>query len=250
MITSSMSYSEMIGHLISDLPKVHYWAKKFLPKVIKDFRKELRLPLWRIEVYKQPETGNEFLISYYAENVYQKEEPIVMIGLVFWDSDKRFILSYQKAEYKHSSKHEFVETPLLYVFTRHFIKRYNERFLKNDFLTANEIIGIFLCRNLLFTPVDINKDINKNIDNYNSNASKGFKVRDGFCFTMCHFEGFSPDENRVNDRIDTLCFVFTTFESFDELKNVQIDAIDVEDAKIWKKYFEITKKRHSVGNIL
>ena len=242
MITSSMSFSEMINHLISDLPKVHYWADKVLPKVIKEFRKELRLPLCKIEIYKMPETGNEFLISYYAEYAYQKEEPIIMIGAVFWDNDKRFILTDQKSKYKHSSEHEYVETPLLYVFTRHFIKRYNERFLKNDSLTANEIIGIFLCRNRLFTPVDINKDINKNIDNYDPNASKGFKVRDGFCFTMCHFEGFSPDDNRVNDRIDTICFVFTTFESFDELKSVQKDAIDVEDAKIWKKYFEITKK--------
>lgn len=235
-----MRYSEMISHLKTDFPKVQYWAKKLLPKVVKEFCKEYKSPLCKVVLYNMPESRNEFIISYYAENNYEKMRPTVMSGAIFWiDDKKRYVLTYQMSKYRHKPEHEYVDTPLLYVFTSHFIKRYNERFLKDASLSANDIIGRFLCRNKWFTPIEINEEINRNIENYDPNTSIGYKVRDGLCFTCYGFEGeLSDDKNTSNDRVDTICFVFTTFISAEELKSGQIEAIDLEDAKAWERYFK------------
>ena len=164
-----------------------------------------------------------------------------MSGAIFWIDRRRYVLTYQNSQYRDSPEHEFVDTPLLYVFTSHFIKRYNERFLKDGKLTANEIIGRFLCRNKLFTPIDINEEINRNINNYDPNASTGFKVRDGVCFTYSFFEGESSDDNnRLNHKVKTLCFVFATYLSKDELKSGQIEAIDIEEVKAWQRFMEVS----------
>ena len=37
MIVEAMSYLEAYNQIESDLPKVHIWADKYLPKVTKDF---------------------------------------------------------------------------------------------------------------------------------------------------------------------------------------------------------------------
>lgn len=229
IIVPSMPYKEMYDILKDDFPKVRYWAEKQMDKVKKELYIAQTFPVFKIINYKSPLSGNRYYIFYYVVNASQRNTPYVGHFAEFFIDNKRFIINAQKGGYKPPTRDEIIDMPQVYVYSHHFFKRYNERFLKDDSLTTNEIACHFLFRNRLYEPVRIDEKINRNIDNYDENYDRGFKVRDGFCFTVY-------DIDIEDDKADpsAFLFIFTTYKNVDGLKEEQINAILEESHKSWE----------------
>ena len=51
---------------MADNPKIQIRIDKIRPKAIKEFKKARTFPVWYIDKYKIPASGNEHIIFYYA----------------------------------------------------------------------------------------------------------------------------------------------------------------------------------------
>ena len=125
--------------------------------------------------------------------------------------------------------------PQVHVFTSHFLQRYNERYLHNDNLTANQVAGMYLLRNRDVITVSMNEEINKNFKEYGESNKHGVRVHDGFCFTKAALQ-YKPSEDgkRENDELYAMMYKYKTFVSERELTDGQKDAIDKEHLELLK----------------
>ena len=94
-------------------------------------------------------------------------------------------------------------------------------------------------RNLLYTPIEINENINRNIDNLDASYKRGFSVNDGICFTRMGITGDLHDIDEVEkDTVTALCFVFTTYYNPKDMSSEQLDAIGKEEEKAWDAFYK------------
>ena len=227
----------MYDHLAEDLKKVEYRKEYYLPKAIKEFRKAKVFPVWKWYEYKVPNTNNKYVIYYYSENANSIEKPQVGFFVdVFWDK-QRYLIRWGASPYRHTPRSSFILLRQLHVYTSHFLHRYNERFLKDESLSSNDIACRYLSRNEIATPIDINKEINAHIDDYGENAKWGYHVHDGFCFTRTCLEGEFHEDNREKDRVDAMVIVYTTFITEAEMSDRQVLAIEKEHRINWTDSF-------------
>lgn len=236
MITPSMTYKEMYDHLAKDLKKVEYRKEYYLPKAIKEFRKARKFPVWKWYEYKVPSTNNTYVIFFWADNPSFVEHPKSDYYVdVFFDR-QRFVVKWGASGYQHTPNSPMQLIRQIHAYTSHFLHRYNERFLRDNTLSSNDIACRYFSRNDIAMPIEINDDINKNIVEYGEGAKQGFRVRDGVCFTRTGLEGkFHRDEERDRDQVDAMAIVYTTFMSEYKMTDEQRSAIEKEH---WEKWYE------------
>lgn len=75
-----------------------------------------------------------------------------------FDNQRRNIITCSKVG--HISNNQFITAKQINAYTSHFFDRYNERFLKDNSLSRNEIISRYLSRNKYATAIEINETYN------------------------------------------------------------------------------------------
>ena len=126
--------------------------------------------------------------------------------------------------------------PQVHIYTSHFFKRYNERFLHNEKLSANEIAGIYFARNPKPTPLNMNENINTNYKQYGEFNEIGVRVNDGFCFTRTALDcekGVDPA-----DKVLAMGLIYTTFMNELAMTESQRDAINKEHIETLERCYE------------
>ena len=206
-----MNLHEVYANLMADKQKLDWKRDSLFPKALKEMQRRGELPAWVMYEYKLPSSNNQYIIYFYAERPYAR-----IIGdycCVLFDENKRYIV-----------KRIDTAIPEIHVLTSHFIQRYNERFLKQPELTANETAIRYLTRNTSMKPMAIDKRINKNIGEYGEYGDEGFLVADGFCFKR-------SGEESVKGEQPVRISLFTTFMPRDEMSESQRNAIFEECLK-------------------
>lgn len=232
-------YKDIYEFLESDKPKLDYQREKCLPQIRKEFMRDNIFPNYKYVSYS-PSSGNEYLIVYYAANLYQVDNPFVRYCALLWRDDDRkyrYVITWLKGEYRHTPKQCFKITPIIYAITDHFFEQYQNRFLKDNNLTSDEVVCRFLMRNPVYTPIEINEKVNRNIKKKASNYDRGFSVNDGMCFTR-YFMDVEDNDDDIdgNENIKALAFVFTTYYNPQDMPEEQKDAIEIEEDKSWELY--------------
>lgn len=250
MITYGMTYKQMYDHLCEDLGKLNYKMEYYLPKAIKEFRKTKRFPAWKWYEYETPQTRNKYVIFYYAENLNCIENPQsgFFVNVVF--DRQRFVVQWGATGYKHTPESPLKLLRQIHAYSSHFLHRYNERFLKDETLTSNDIACQYLSRNNDAMPIEITEEINRNVEQYGEGGKNGYRVRDGVCFAQTCIEGQQSDDgDRNKDRVDAMAIVYTTFMSEYKMTDSQRFAIDKEHWEKWTRaYLDFMKE--SKGNSL
>lgn len=250
MILPTMTYKEMYDHLAADKKKVDIKIDYLLPKAIKSFKKTMRFPAWELYDYTIPSTNNKYVIYFYAESRARIENPEIGSFTIVHNGKHRFIVKWGAGGYKHTPDGEMMAIRQIHAYTPHFLQRYNERFLKNESLTINEIAAIFLSRNKRFDPLQQNSEINRNYEKYGITGKYSFLVRDGICFSYLEVEGTeSADGDRHKDKIDALYICYTTFMNESKMTDSQRKAIHKEHRKQWLQFAEDFQKEAKDGVI-
>ena len=205
MIVSNMNLHEVYGNLMADKQKIEWKRDALFPKVAKEMQRQGTYPAWVMYEYMLPSSNNKYIIYFHTERPYAD-----IIGdymCVLFDDNKRYIV-----------KRVDTEIPEIHVLTSLFIQRYNERFLKQPELTADEVAVRYLTRNNSMIPMAVDGRINRRIDEYGEYGGEGFLVADGFCFKK-------SGEERVNGGEPVRIGLFTTFMPRSEMSDSQREAI-------------------------
>lgn len=246
MLTFSMTIKEMYDHLCKDKEKIEYRENYFRPKAIKEFRKARKFPAWVCYDYKVPKTGNRYVIFYYAANQTCIEKPTPGLFAVIYSDNVRFVVKWVAGGYKHTPNSKIELVRQLHVFESHFFQRYNQRVLKDETLTSNDIACLYFSRNPIekIMPIEINEEINRNIKKYGEGGDRGYKVKDGVCFTRMNMEGvFHGTEPHEDDIVDAMIILYKTFVSESMMHEGQIVAVEKEyKEKEERAYEEILKE--------
>lgn len=239
-----MKCKEMYDHLAADWKKVEYRKEYFKPKAIKELRKATKFPAWKWYEYETPQTRNKYVIFYYAENQNFIENPLTNSFVDIFFDKQRFVVKWGTSPYKHTPESPIKPLRILNVYSSHFLSRYNERFLKDDTLSSNDVACHYLSRNDISMPIEITEEINSNIDQYGEGGKEGFVVKDGLCFAQTGFEGLqSNDGNRNNDIIDAKIIIYTTFIPKSMMTEGQRSAVEKEHIEKWfQAYWEFMKE--------
>lgn len=225
MLVTSMSCKEMFYNLASDKEKVDIKKEYLRSRAIKELKKKSIFPAYVWYEYKIPTTQNKYFIFFYAANRWMVEKPEVESFCELFNDNKRFIIKWGVCPYKHCENREPMLLPLIHAYSSHFFQRYKERCLKDETLSTNDVIFRFLARNgKEFFPIKITNEINNNIEKYGIAGEIGCIVTDGFCFIQSNLEG-TPGENRIDDKIDAMMLIYTTFISKNEMGESQYEAI-------------------------
>ena len=248
MIVPSMSYKEMYDNLAKDKEKVDYRKNYYLPRAIKELKRMREFPACKWYDYTIPSTGNQYVLFYYAENPSCLNNPLCDSFFVYFVNKKRFAILWGAGMYKHRHEQKLMAIRDIRAFTSHFFQRYNERFLKNDTLSSNDVACRFFARNLDFMPISINEEINNNIAAYDDLAKQGFRIKDGFCFARTGVEE-NQDDAIGNANAEAIITVFTTYMPESEMSEVQRNAIDKEHWKNWIQSVKDFEKEAINGSV-
>lgn len=239
MILPSMTWKEMYDGLAADAQKVQIRTEKSYPKAVKAFRKSKTLPAWYIDEYKIPATNNQYIIFYYAGNANEIEKPRYSSFCFVFSGNQRYVFRGMQMGYRHTPKCETIMLPQIHAYTSHFFQRYNERFLHKDYLSPNEIAGMFFVRNPFPMPIMLNEEVNKNYKEYGERNNRGMRVSDGFCFAQTDIEGYkSEDGIPEHDIVDAMLILYTTFMNESDMSDTQRAAINKEHLEIWRRCME------------
>lgn len=234
MLTLSMTYKEMYESLAEDGQKINFFIQKQLPRTIKEFRREMRFPNCKYYEYTIPSTRNHYIVYFYVEMSNMVDNPVVGSFLYIFDGNKRYVIKGTASPYRHTENSELILLRQLHVFTYHFFQRYSERFLKKNNLTANEIVSIYLARNRVPVPIEVNDKINKKTAGFDG-GNIAFKIRDGLCFARRDMQGdFNTDGDYEKDKVYAARFTYTTFLSSFEMKNLQNEEVKKQNAEVWE----------------
>lgn len=247
MILLTMKFKEIYNQLANDKQKVDIKQEYLFPKAIKLLRKAKKFPACEYFDYKIPSTNNQYVIFYYAENSRCVENPEIGSFCSVFYNNKRYIIRGLLGGYRHTPSSKMIWLPQIHSYTSHFFKRYNERFIKDDKLSSNDVACRFFARNKDIMPIKINEEINKNIDKYGEYAKLGFRVRDGFCFTHNGIEGkFDADGIREKDEVDSMLILYMTYMPEFKMNSIQRCAIDEVHRNTWNKFIEDCHKDASI----
>ena len=250
MLIPTMTYKEMYNHLANDLKKVQIREDYLRRKAIKEFKAERKFPAWRWYEYTIPATNNKYIIFFYAESRFFIEKPIADSFCIMFNDKQRFIIQWIAGGYKQTEDSPISFIRQIHAYTSHFLERYNERFLKDKTLNANDIACRYLSRNKIGMPITMSEDINKNLEKYGENAQTGYRVKDGFCFARSAVEGTkSEDGDRNKDKVNAMLVLYTTFMNEAGLANTQLSAINEEHYNTWLRSIQDIQKEAKDGII-
>lgn len=226
MILLSMTVKEIHDQLVADNPKIQIRIDKIRPKAIKEFKKARTFPVWYIDKYKIPASGNEHIIFYYANSVAEIDRPHYQSFCVVFQDNQRYVIRGMRMGYQESPDSDMVMLPQIHSYSSHFFQRYNERFLHNEELSANEIAGLFFVRNPRPFPIKMNEEINKNSKKYGDFNGFGVSVNDGFCFVRA---GIQRDKEGEGEGVtERMLMIYTTFVNTLDMSNSQRKAVNEE----------------------
>lgn len=226
MILLSMTVKEIHDQLVADNPKIQIRIDKIRPKAIKEFKKARTFPVWYIDKYKIPASGNEHIIFYYANSVAEIERPHYQSFCVVFEDNKRFVIRGLSMLYKKTPDSDAVMLPQIHSYSSHFFQRYNERFLHNEEMSANEIAGLFFIRNPMPFPIKMNEGINRNSKDYGEFNGFGVRVNDGFCFVRTGIQSVDTDNGKKE--AEGMLMIYTTFVNTLDMSDSQREAINEE----------------------
>lgn len=241
----------MYDHLANDLKKVQIKEDYLRQKAIRDLKKERRFPAWKWYEYTIPSTNNKYIIFFYAESRFFIEKPVADSFCIMFNNNQRLIIQWVACLYRHTEDSPSLTTiRQIHAYTSHFLERYNERFLKDKTLNANDIACRYLSRNKIGMPITMSEDINKNLEKYGENAQTGYRVKDGFCFARSAIEGTkSEDGDRNKDKVNAMLVLYTTFMNEAGLANTQLSAINEEHYNTWLRSIQHIHKEAKDGII-
>ena len=210
----------------------------YRPKAIKEFKKAKTFPIWKTYDYFVQETNNKYVIVFYVDSPYNVNFPKELYFLDYYDGKEHYVVKWAASPYKHTPDSPMILVRVLYVYERHFLNRYNERFINNKALMANEVASRFLSRNDIIMPIYISEEINRNIGKYGKYGEWGYRVKDGMCFAKTIIEGVpSEDGDAKKDKVEAICVIFKTFVSEGIMSDNQNEAINKEYWDKWTKSF-------------
>ena len=242
MLLPSMTYKEMYDCLAADFDKVKLKKEYLLPRVVREFKKEMKFPAWKWYEYTIPATGNKYIIFFYVENRFSIEKPKVDHFCVVYDDNSRYVIKVGVRPYLPEGG-GLMALREIQVYTSHFFARYKERYLKDSSLGSNDVVCRFLSRNMQKTPIKMNEDINRRLDKYGEGAMYGYEVDDGFCFAMTDMQLIKSEEDgSEKDRPIAQYVVYKTFMNKSDLADVQLIAIDKSHDEIWRQSAPILQK--------
>jgi hypothetical protein len=152
--------------------------------------------------------------------------------------------------YKHTPDSSLVLVRQIDAYTGHFLQRYNERFLKDESLTPNEVACLYLSRNTIAMPLEQNEGINRNHKKYGKNGQYAFRVRDGICFSYSTADGTeSEDGDRSKDKVDAVYICYTTFMNESDMTDSQRGAIFNEHVEKWTQFVHNFQRQAEDGVI-
>lgn len=254
MLVPSMTYKEMYDNLAMDYEKIEIKINQLKSKAIKRFRKVHIFPSVEMFSYRIPSSNNLYNIFFYAGSRNCIDNPIVDFYCIFPVEKKKFYVRWIAGGYKHTPASDIVLVRQLHVYTHHFFDRFNERIIKDSKMDTESIACLYFGRNREMIPIKVNKEINRNYDKYGSGGRQAFRVKDGFCFTRSIVEGKMDEGDANNDRIDSLCFVYTTFMNESSMSRVQRHAINNEHlivlSRSMKNISRMTYRRPFLGIML
>lgn len=229
-----MNCREIYNALEKDLPKVKYRTQYMMPKVVKELKKESKFPAWRICKYTAPESGFKYNLCYYAEFPVNAQRPTNMhYSIMDTDGGEAIIRTVEGQYIKPDGN--VVDLKQIYLYTHHFLERYNDRFLKNPSLTYDEIACMFSCRNKIIIPTKMNEKINRNYAKHGRFNSHVYEVRDGVCFALTAFEDAKDENgNLIPNDEGTLLVIYTTFMKENDMSDEQLKAIEDEQKILFK----------------
>ncbi len=205
MIVSNMNLHEVYKNLMEEKGKLEWKRDTLFPKAIKEIRRKKVFPAWVTYDYKLPSSNNQYIIYFLVEQPFGRI--IADFLFVLYDDNTRYIIKWTNTK-----------VPEIHVFTSHFLKRYKERFLGDEELTANDVAVRYFARNNVMKPMMIDERINKRIKKYGEYAAEGFLVRDGFCFKL------SGEEKKEDGSVIRIS-LFTTFMPTTDMSDTQREAI-------------------------
>lgn len=254
MLVPSMTYKEMYDNLDMDYEKIKIKIDQLKSKAIKRLRKVHVFPAVEMFSYRIPSSNNLYNIFFYAGSRNCIDNPIVDFYCIFPVEKKKFYVRWIAGGYKHTPASDIVLVRQLHVYTHHFFDRFNERIIKDSKMDTESIACLYFGRNREMIPIKVNKEINRNYDKYGSGGRQAFRVKDGFCFTRSIVEGKMDEGDANNDRIDSLCFVYTTFMNESSMSRVQRHAINNEHlivlSRSMKNISRMTYRRPFLGIML
>lgn len=251
MLLPTMTYKEMYDNLSKDLKKVKIREDYFLPKAIKEFKKERRFPAWRWYEYTVPASQNKYIIFFYVESRAFIEKPeIGNYCVVFDNKNNRFVIKWGACGYNHTKDGPLMLLRQIQVYTSHFFDRYKERCLKDLSLNANDVVCRYLSRNKEVMPIEMNNEINRHLDQYGAGAKYGFRVRNGFCFALLDLQVMqSKDGDCEKDKPQAMYVVYKTFMNEANMADTQLSAIDKSHYDAWLRYIQTLQKEATDGKI-
>jgi len=226
MIVLSMSVKEIYDCIVADAHKIQVRIDKMLPKAVREFKKKRTFPVWYIDEYTIPSTNNKHIIFFYAGKESEVERPHYQSFCVVFDDNQRYLIRALSMGYKETIDSEMVMLPQIHSYTSHFLQRYNERYLHNEKLSANEIAGLFFIKNPRPFPIKLNDEINCNFKKYGEFNNLGVRVNGGFCFARTGFQRIKTDIEAKT--ADGMLMIYTTFVNDLDMSDEQRNAIDKE----------------------
>ena len=250
MIVPSMTYKEMYDHLAADKQKVDIKKEYLRSKAVRALKKRMKFPAWELYEYTIPSTNNKYVIYFYAENRACSEKPEVGSFGIAYNGKHRFIVKCLAGGYKHTPDSKLTAVRQIHAYTAHFLQRYNERFLKDESLTADEVAARYLSRNTNPMPLRQNGEINRNYEKYGESGQYAFRVRDGICFSHLIVDGVpSEDGDRHKDKVKALYIGYTTFMNESGMAESQREAIFNEHCEQWLQFYEMIQQEAKEGVI-
>lgn len=250
MITRGMSSKQKYDHLSEDLNKLRYRMDYYRPKAIKEIKKTNSFPALKSYDYIVRESNNKYVIVYYVDCPYNIEKPKELFFLDYCDDRDHYVVRWFPFPYKPLDR-PMIAVRTLHVYDSHFLKRYNERFLKNDSLLANQVASIFLSRNDIIMPITMTEEIYRNIGKYGEFGKLGYRVNDGMCLAKTVMEGNeSEDGDTKKQKLEAVCIMYKTFLSETILKDNQNYAIMKEYWDKWARSYEVFLKENNGEDIL
>lgn len=232
MVVLSMKYKEVYDHFASDKKKVDIRTQYLLPKAIKVFKQTKVFPAWVWYDYTIPSTNNRYVIFFYSANFKCITQPKSDFFCVLYDDNQRYIVKWGASTYK-SKEGKLEARRTLNFYTSHFLQRYNDRCIKNNTLSSNDVMCRFLSRNEVVAPIQIDEEVNKNWKEYGEFNGIGFRVNDGICFGSSFVE-YEPNSKGTNDDIKAHVNYYRTYVSKNEMSQEQWDVISKRYIKMWK----------------
>ncbi|MCQ2975943.1 MAG: hypothetical protein MJ211_14175 [Bacteroidales bacterium] len=222
MITDSMNLIDIFNQILGEQKWISYWINKYLPKVTKLFSKQFQFPVYHYEKIKSNKTNNEYWILYTKEN--RNSEIKYGLYLKHISENYLYIFEYGYTSEINEEKTKTIAVAGFNVYTGHFLSRYQERFLKKNNLSTEEILGEYKANNPYVVNLKLSNEILKDYKEKYGNFSRINRIKSGYCFVDSGIqEDDRPIEKYVTNKVSA--DIYNTFITDSMLTKTQLNGL-------------------------